>query len=332
MSDPMYHMLAFILGFLLDLLIGDPHWLFHPVRLMGRLTGFLERTLYRRESPGKEKKEMGQGIALVCLVLSAAGAASGALLVGAYHLHPCMGFFVETIMTYQILAIKCLKVESMKVYDALKKGNLTEAKKAVSMIVGRDTEALDETGVARAAVETVAENTSDGVIAPMLYLAVGGPVLGFLYKAVNTMDSMVGYQNDRYLFFGRAAAKLDDAVNYLPARISALLIILAAFLPGRAFCGRKAYRIFRRDRFLHESPNSAQTEAACAGALQIQLGGDASYFGKIHHKPAIGDAIRPVETEDIKRANRLMYRAAFLGEMLCVLALCIFQRILQILS
>lgn len=319
------HMMAFLLGFILDLLLGDPHWLFHPIRLIGKLIASLERNLHREECPRNERKERAQGAVLVCLVLAATGAAASGLLVGAYWLHPYLGFLLECIMTYQILAVKCLKAESMNVYDCLKRGNLSEARKAVSMIVGRDTETLDETGVAKAAIETVAENTSDGVIAPMLYLAMGGPILGFLYKAVNTMDSMVGYQNERYRFFGWAAAKLDDVVNFLPSRISALLIILSAYLPGREYSGREAYRIFRRDRILHKSPNSAQTEAACAGALQIQLAGDASYFGRIHHKPYIGDPIRPVEIEDIRRVNSLLYRTAFLGEALCLLALWFFQ-------
>ena len=186
------------------------------------------------------------------------------------------------------------------------------------MIVGRDTQNLTKEGVAKAAIETVAENTSDGVIAPMLYTALGGPVLGFLYKAVNTMDSMVGYKNDRYLHFGRAAAKLDDVVNFLPARISALLMIGAAFLSGKSYNGRQAWCIWHRDSRKHASPNSAQTESVCAGALGIQLAGDASYFGKVVKKPYIGDPKRQVEYEDIRRANRLMNRTAWICELLCL--------------
>jgi len=210
-------------------------------------------------------------------------------------------------------------VESMRVYKCLKQEDLEAARQAVSMIVGRDTATLDEVGVAKAAIETVAENTSDGVIAPMLYTALGGPVLGFLYKAVNTMDSMIGYKNDKYLYFGRAAAKLDDIVNFIPARISAYLMIFSAFMSGKCFDGRNAFKIYKRDNRKHASPNSAQTEAVCAGALRIQLAGDASYFGKIVKKPYIGDAYRKVESEDIKRANRLMYLTAWLGELLCLL-------------
>ena len=233
---------------------------------------------------------------------------------------------IESIMTYQILAARCLQVESGKVWKQLKAGDLQAARTAVSMIVGRDTENLTEEGVAKAAIETVGENTSDGVIAPMLYTAFGGPVLGFLYKAINTMDSMVGYKNEKYLYFGRAAAKLDDVVNYLPSRISALLMIGTAFLSGGEYHGRQAWQIWRRDSRKHASPNSAQTESVCAGALGIQLAGDASYFGKVVKKPYIGDPVRPVEYEDIRRANHLMNRTAWICEVLClgILAIAAF--------
>ena len=203
-----YHMTAFFLGFLLDLLLGDPYWLPHPIRLIGNLIAALDRKLLGNPEESERNdhreflKEFHRGIVLVALVLLSVTLVTAALLLGGYALHPYIGLVLETIMTYQILAAKCLKVESMKVYACLKRGDLPAARKAVSMIVGRDTDVLDETGVARATIETVAENTSDGVIAPMLYLALGGPVLGFFYKAVNTMDSMVGYKNDRYLYFG----------------------------------------------------------------------------------------------------------------------------------
>lgn len=313
-----YHSIAFLVGFLLDLCLGDPHWLYHPIRLVGAWIAWLEKKLHKEETPRNEKKERTEGTYLVFAVLLVTGLCVVGILTFAYLLHPAVGVIVESVMTYQILATKCLKVESMRVYTCLKKGDLPAARQAVSMIVGRDTANLDETGVAKAAIETVAENTSDGVIAPMLYTALFGPILGFLYKAVNTMDSMVGYKNDKYLFFGRTAAKLDDVVNYIPARISAWLLILAASFPGREFSGREAYRIFRRDRYQHASPNSAQTEAACAGALGIQLAGDAYYFGKKVEKPYIGDAMRPVEAEDIRRVNRLMYRAAWICEIVCL--------------
>lgn len=313
-----YHITAFFLGFLLDLLLGDPYWLPHPIRLIGSLISKLEKRLLGEPLVRNEKNELKNGIILVVLVLFTTVCITTILLIGAYLLHPYLGILVETIMTYQILATKCLQVESMKVYDALKTKGLEAARKAVSMIVGRDTTVLDEEGVAKAAIETVAENTSDGVIAPMLYMALGGPILGFFYKAVNTMDSMIGYKNDKYLYFGRSAAKVDDFFNYIPSRVSAYLMIFAAFIAGKSFNGKKAYKIYKRDCQNHASPNSAQTESVCAGALGIQLAGDASYFGKIVKKPYIGDAERKVEYEDIKRANQLMYLTAWICELICL--------------
>ena len=311
-----HHITAMVAGFLLDFLLGDPYWLPHPIRAIGSLIGWLE---HKWNHP--EEKNSRKGTVMVLLVLAVTGSVTFLLWAGAYRVHPLLGVMVESIMTYQILATKCLKTESMKVYAALQKQDLEAARKAVSMIVGRDTQSLDETGIAKAAIETVAENTSDGVIAPMLYTAIGGPVLGFLYKAVNTMDSMVGYKSERYLYFGRTAARLDDAVNYIPARISAVLMTAACFFSGADYDGKRAWRIYKRDRYQHASPNSAQTEAVCAGALGIWLAGSASYFGKLVEKPYIGDAERAVETEDIKRANHLLYLTAWLSELLCLLGL-----------
>lgn len=319
-----YHMIAFVCGFVLDLVFGDPHALPHPIRLIGTLIAGLEKKLLKLQMRD-EKKEFYKGILLVVLVLFSTGAVAALVLVVAYWLHPVAGIVIESVMTYQILATKCLKDESMKVYQSLNEQGLEAGRAAVSMIVGRDTNVLDETGVVKAAVETVAENTSDGVIAPMLYTALGGPVLGFVYKAVNTMDSMVGYKNDKYLYFGRAAAKLDDVVNFIPARISAYLMIAAAYIGGKAFDEKQAYRIYKRDRRNHASPNSAQTESVCAGALGIQLAGDASYFGKVVKKPYIGDAHRAVEREDIVRVNRLMYVTAVISEVLCLVILFVLN-------
>lgn len=312
-----YHIIAFFLGFILDLLLGDPYWLPHPVRLIGVLIAKAESLLLKEKRD--EKRDLCLGIWMVLIVLGSTVAVAALTLNLAYRIHPFIGIAVELIMTYQILATKCLKIESMKVFERLKAQDLPGARKAVSMIVGRDTAALDETGVAKAAIETVAENTSDGVIAPMIYTALGGPILGFLYKAINTMDSMVGYKNDKYLYFGRAAAKLDDVVNYVPSRISAYLMIMASFLSGREYSGNRAFAIYKRDNRKHASPNSAQTEAACAGSLGIQLAGDASYFGKIVKKPYIGDAVRAVEYEDIRRANHLLYLTAWICEILCLI-------------
>ena len=317
-----YHILAFGAGFLLDQLLGDPYFLPHPIRGIGWLIAKTEKVLRsgnpQENSTGREAAERRQGKLLVVVVLLLTGIVAALILSGAYVVHPKLGMVIEAVMTYQILAARCLQVESSKVWKQLNAGNLEEARKAVSMIVGRDTECLTEEGVAKAAVETVAENTSDGVIAPMLYTALGGPVLGFLYKAVNTMDSMVGYKNEKYLYFGRAAAKLDDVVNFLPARVSALFMIGTAFVSGKNYSGKQAWRIWRRDNRKHASPNSAQTESVCAGALGIQLAGDASYFGKVVKKPYIGDSTRAVEAEDIRRTNRLMNRTAWICELLCL--------------
>ena len=318
-----YHIIAFIAGFVLDLLIGDPHFIPHPVRLIGSLISFLDKRLnsdvkYNSSENEANLTKYKRGVLLAFTVIFATFAVSVIILVAAYSINLYAGVIAEAVMTWQILATKCLRVESMRVYDALSTDGVDAGRRAVSMIVGRDTSVLDEAGVTRAAVETVAENTSDGVIAPMLYTAIGGPVLGFVYKAVNTMDSMLGYKNDKYMYFGRFAARLDDVINFIPARISAYLMIIAAFIGGRQFDGRNAYRIFKRDRFNHASPNSAQTESVCAGALRVQLAGDAVYFGKLVKKKYIGDRLREIEYEDIKRANRLMYITAFLCELLSV--------------
>lgn len=318
-----YHIFAFIAGFVLDLLIGDPHFIPHPVRLIGSLISFCDKRLNCDAGYNISEKKLNlikykRGMLLVFTVIFATFAISVIIIVAAYSINLYAGVIAEAVMTWQILATKCLRVESMRVYDALRTDGVDAGRRAVSMIVGRDTSVLDAVGVTRAAVETIAENTSDGVIAPMLYTAIGGPVLGFVYKAVNTMDSMLGYKNDKYMYFGRFAAKLDDVVNFIPARISAYLMIAAAFIGGRQFDGKNAYRIFKRDRFNHASPNSAQTESVCAGALRVQLAGDAVYFGKLVKKKYIGDGLREIEYEDIKRANRLMYITAFLCELLSV--------------
>ena len=318
-----YHIFAFIAGFVLDLLIGDPHFIPHPVRLIGSLISFCDKRLNCDAGYNISEKKLNlikykRGMLLAFTVIFATFAISVIIIVAAYSINLYAGIIAEAVMTWQILATKCLRVESMRVYDALRTDGVDAGRRAVSMIVGRDTSVLDAAGVTRAAVETIAENTSDGVIAPMLYTAIGGPVLGFVYKAVNTMDSMLGYKNDKYMYFGRFAARLDDVVNFIPARISAYLMIAAAFIGGRQFDGRNAYRIFKRDRFNHASPNSAQTESVCAGALRVQLAGDAVYFGKLVKKKYIGDGLREIEYEDIKRANRLMYITAFLCELLSV--------------
>lgn len=305
-----YELLIIIIaGFFMDQLLGDPEFLYHPVRLIGKLIQFLEH-LIRPAVGTSERGLIAGGALLAVLVCLCTGGAAWTLLFLARRLSPVCFYIVSVFTSYQLLAVKSLRTESMNVYRELKKGDLTGARKAVSRIVGRDTERLDMEGVTKAAVETVAENTSDGVIAPFFYLAIGGPILGWVYKAVNTMDSMIAYKNDRYLYFGRAAAKLDDIMNFIPARLSAVFMIAAAYLFGMD--GKQAGRIFLRDRFNHASPNSAQTESVCAGALGVQLAGDAWYFGKRYEKKTIGDRNRAVEPEDIRRANRLLYGTAYL--------------------
>ena len=300
---------ACITGFLLDFIFGDPVWLYHPVRVIGNFISFGEKTLRKifRKTPGGE---LAAGAVLWFLTAGLSFLIPFAVLAGAQMLHPVLRFLIESFWCYQILAARCLVNESGKVYDRLKENDLPGARKAVSMIVGRDTENLTVEGVTKAAVETVAENTSDGVTAPLLFLILGGVPLGFLYKAVNTMDSMLGYKNEKYLYFGRFPARMDDVFNYIPSRITALLMIAAAFLTGMD--GKNAWKIYLRDRRKHASPNAAQTEAVCAGALRVRLAGDAVYFGRLYKKEYLGDSLRPIEAEDIRRAGRLMYVTAVL--------------------
>ena len=305
----MNHLTALLLGFCIDLLLGDPRWLYHPVQAIGALISHLEPPL-RRAFPQRLRLA---GAVLVIAVVAITGIVTGGLLFLLHRLHPVAGFVGETIVCWLILATKSLRTESMKVVKALENGTLDDGRKAVSMIVGRDTEHLSEEEVLKAAVETVAENASDGILAPLLFAAVLGSVGGMCYKAVNTMDSMVGYKNDRYLDFGRAAAKVDDVLNFLPARISGFLMCLAAYC---GFDGKNAFRIFFRDRKNHASPNSAHTEAACAGALGLQLGGTHDYFGKPVVKPTIGDDLRPVCRGDVAAANRLALLTAILALLL----------------
>lgn len=305
---------ALLTGYVLDLIFGDPRQIYHPIRIIGNLIAVLEKGI-RKVFPKTSKGELAGGTVLVVLVVLICTAVPAALLELAAWIHPVVYWLLASFWCWQILATKSLKTESMKVYAPLKEGDLPAARRAVAMIVGRDTERLTEEGVAKAAVETVAENTSDGIVAPLIFLALGGPALGFFYKAVNTMDSMVGYKNERYLYFGRTAARLDDVLNFLPSRISAWLMILAAAFLGMD--GKNAKRIYLRDRRNHASPNSAQTEAVMAGALRVQLAGDAWYFGELYKKPTIGDPFRAVEPEDIVRANRLMYLTSALALAVC---------------
>ena len=295
-----------LIGMILDWIFGDPVWLYHPVRIIGKWISFLEKILrkFAGDQEGNEKKLLIAGGILWILVILASAAVPMGILYLAEKLSPCAAFVLECFWCYQLLAARSLGKESKKVYKKLIQDDLSGARVAVSMIVGRDTENLTVEGVTKAAVETVAENTNDGVIAPLIYMLIGGPILGFVYKAVNTMDSMLGYKNEKYLYFGRVAAKMDDVAGFIPARISALLMILASCLLGMD--GKNALWIWKRDRRKHASPNAAQTEAVCAGALQVQLAGDAWYFGKKHEKDTIGDPIRDIEPRDILRSEKLM--------------------------
>ena len=295
-----------LIGMILDWILGDPVWLYHPVRIIGKWISFLEKVLrkFAGDQEGNEKKLLIAGGILWILVILASAAVPMGILYLAEKISPCAAFVLECFWCYQLLAARSLGKESKKVYKKLMQDDLSGARLAVSMIVGRDTEQLTVEGVTKAAVETVAENTNDGVIAPLIYMLIGGPILGFVYKAVNTMDSMLGYKNEKYLYFGRVAAKMDDVAGFIPARISALLMILASCLLGMD--GKNALWIWKRDRRKHASPNAAQTEAVCAGALQVQLAGDAWYFGKKHEKDTIGDPIRNIEPKDILRSEKLM--------------------------
>lgn len=311
----MIHLAALICGFALDTLFGDPYRMPHIIRLIGKLIAWTERML-RAVFPATPRGERTAGVVLVAVVVGLSCGMSMLALWLAGLVSPWLAFAVESFVCYQMIAAKQLRIEAGRVYDALQNDGLAAARTAVSMIVGRDTAALDEAGVTRAAVETVAENTSDGVVAPLLFMALGGAPAGVLYKAVNTMDSMVGYVNDRYRFFGTAAARLDDVLNWMPARLTGALMCLVAPLVG--LDGRGAWCIFLRDRLRHASPNSAHPEAACAGALGVQLAGPASYFGVLHDKPTIGDATRPIEPGDIVRANRLLTATSIASLLLCI--------------
>ena len=308
----MISLAACVTGFILDFIFGDPAWIYHPVRIIGKGIELGERLLRRISG---EKHLTAAGAVLWLMIAGLSFLFPLGILLLAWKIHPGLCFALESFWCFQILAARSLCRESGKVYDRLQENDLPGARRAVSMIVGRDTESLTEEGVTKAAVETVAENTSVGVTAPLIYLMIGGAPLGFLYKAVNTMDSMLGYKNDRYLYFGRVPAGMDDIFNYIPARLTALLMIAAAYLTG--LDGKNAWKIYRRDRKKHASPNAAQTESVCAGALRVQLAGDAVYFGKLYKKEFIGDSLRPIEPQDIRRTQRLMYVTALLVLFLC---------------
>ncbi len=298
---------AIAAGFIIDCFVGDPAFIPHPVTFIGRLISLLEKLL-RKAFPKTDRGEYSAGMLMAVVVVIITGGVVFGVLFACRLINIWLYFAVCCIMSWQILAARCLRDEAKKVVSALEKEGLPAARKQVGMLVGRDTDELTEEEVIKAAVETVAENTTDGVVAPLFWMLLGGPVGGFMYKAINTMDSMVGYKNDRYMFFGRFAAKLDDVVNFIPARIAAAAMIVASAFLG--YDSGNAARIWRRDRRNSPSPNSAQTEAVCAGALHVQLGGNAYYFGRLHVKPTQGDPDHPVMKRDVSNASRLMYGAS----------------------
>ena len=302
-----YQTYAIIIGFIIDFFVGDPHAIPHPVVAIGKLISFLDRKLRIGDS---DKRDILRGVWTVLIVSAVSIAVPSFILFIMWKIHPVAYLAVNSIMCAQIVAARELVRECSAVEKAIEKGDVEGARKAVSYVVGRDTEALDKEGICRAAVETIAENGSDGVIAPLFWMFLFGAVGGFFYKAVNTMDSMLGYKNEKYLYFGRAAARTDDFVNFIPSRISALLMIVSC--PLCHLDGKNALRIFRRDRFKHKSPNAAQTESVFAGALNVRLNGPAFYGGVLHEKEYLGDDTRPIAPADIRKSGHLMYTASFM--------------------
>lgn len=301
------------IAFVIDLILGDPRALYHPIIAIGKLISVLEKKVLRKREPKKEGTLIFLGaieailVCLLCFVIPF----MAIYLLG--KIYAPLALVLSIFWCWQLIAAKSLKDAGMDVYKALQTGVIDDARYAVSMIVGRDTQSLTREGVIKATVETIAENTSDGVVAPLFYMMLGGVPLMYVYKGINTMDSMLGYKNDRYLYYGRIPAKLDDVANLIPARLSAIFMIAGCFVLqffDSKISAKNALKIFLRDRYHHSSPNSAQTESVVAGALGVQLAGDASYFGKKVKKPTIGDPGRSIEAEDIVRANRIMIVAS----------------------
>lgn len=308
----MANITALMLAFLMDCIVGDPYWFPHPVRFIGKLIRAYEKKFYKPE--GNQRL---RGLGLVIVVVSVTALVTLGLIAVATLIHPVVGFVAKVLVMWTCLAHKCLGQEANKVFKFLAKGDLPSARQQVGYLVARQTDELTEEQVSKAVIETVVENTSDGIIAPLFYMAIGGPVLGMVYKSINTMDSMVGYKNDKYMTYGTIAAKVDDVANYIPARITGFLMVITAFLLGMD--GKNSFKIFRRDCRQHSSPNAGFPESATAGALGIQLGGGNVYFGKLVKKPTIGEAIHPVEGKHIKKSITLMS-----GSSVLFLALTIF--------
>lgn len=303
--------LTILLALLLDLMIGDPRWLPHPVVAIGQLIHLLDQKLRHRRL-----NERLAGVLLLLLVVTCSAGTTWLLLQALTALLPLAGWVGAVLVSSTCLAARSLHKESAHVASALLAGDLPTARRYLGLIVGRDTDQLEEAEIWRAMVETVAENTSDGIIAPLFWLTIGGPVAAMVYKAVSTLDSMVGYRNRRYLDLGWASARTDDLLNYIPARLSALLLVMAAPLAGCSVTG--AARITLRDRLKHPSPNSGHPEAAAAGALGVRLGGAASYSGISSWKEHIGDQLRPLDEHSYRGMIKLMYISTLLMAVACM--------------
>lgn len=294
-------------AFLLDCIIGDPKNPFHPIRIIGNGISSGVK-VYRKAKIKNLAAQFLMGASLTLIIIGLSYAVTKLIIWGFYSWGYWIGFIVETLICYFLIAAKALKDESTKVYHSLNSGDMEGARNNLSLIVGRDTQNLSRADIVKATVETVSENLSDGVIAPLLFIYIGGAPLGMAYKAMNTLDSMIGYQNDDFEYFGKFAARLDDVANFIPSRISAVLLIIGSVFAGADAIG--GVKIYIRDRYKHKSPNAAQTESVCAGALGLCLGGNNFYHGAIVHKPVIGDAIYEPMPKHIIAANRLMYAAA----------------------
>ncbi len=308
--------ITLISAYLLDIILGDPQRFPHPVRLIGRFIVFLENLFWRANSSPLSQKI--SGILLALIVVGSTFMATTFLIYWAGYFSQAASFILSIFMGYFTLATRDLHVETRRVLKALEAGDLARARQELSFLVGRDTAHLSEPEVIRALVETIAENLSDGVIAPLFYLGLGGPPWAMTYKAINTLDSMVGYKKERFRHMGWASARLDDAANFIPARLSGGLVVISAFLLGKPW--RDSLEILRRDRRQHQSPNSAWPEAATAGALGVQLGGLNYYGGQPSPKPFIGNRKKDLDLGDVRDAWKILYFSSF-GMLLLALLL-----------
>lgn len=315
-------MIQLALGFILDLIIGDPNNPFHPVRIIGKICGTLENVF--RKILNNYLKIAGLIVWIITVAITFLITYMLVYMSNTIILY--FGIIIEGILIYFCISSKALVIEGFKVINHLMKDDIEKARRQLSYIVGRDTADLDKEGIIRAVIETIAENISDGVIAPLFYAGIFGAPLAMAYKAVNTMDSMFGYKNDKYMDFGYFPAKLDDLFNYIPARLTGLFIVISSFILKYDY--KNSYRIYKRDRYNHTSPNSAHPEAAMAGALNIQLGGGNYYFGKFVFKPTIGDNIKEIEIQDIKHTSKVLYLSSFIGFLFSILIIFVAKFIL----